>query len=350
MCAVKVVRVTGVGAVHLLEMERPRPLAGEVTVRVQAVGICGTDLEIISGSMTYYTDGLASYPITIGHEWVGEVAEIGPDTVGFTEGNRVVGEVSIGCMACEICRSGSYHRCGQRTETGVMNRDGALAEFVVLPAWALHHVSKGIDLRAAALVEPTAIAFNGIKLAGVGPGKSVLIVGDGPIGLLLVQIARAVGADRVVLAGADDKRLALGTRFGADATVDVRQGLTLAAIHTALCGKPANIVLEASGNPKGVETAIAAASPGATILLQGLCGCTSHTPFDFDRIVVNDLTLRGALGSPGLWPGVIRLIESGEVDPAALVTHELPMSKFADALDIVRARKAVKLILRPSSD
>jgi L-iditol 2-dehydrogenase len=344
----KAVRATGAGAVHLLDVERPMPLAGDVLVRVQAVGICGTDLEIIEGRMAYFTSGLASFPITIGHEWVGEVAEIGTAVAGFSIGERVVGEVSIGCMTCGTCRSGAYHRCARRTETGVMNRDGGLAEFVVLPSWALHPISRQISLRAAALLEPTAVAFNGVRLAGVAPGKTVLVVGDGPIGLLLVQVARAFGADRVVLAGADQIRLSLGARLGADATVDVRDGGQLEAILEALGGKPADIVLEASGNPQGVETAIAAAAPGAMIVLQGLCGCTPARGTDFDRVVVNDLTLRGALGSPGLWPAVIRMIEGGKVDPAAIVTHEMPMSEIASALEIVRARKAVKLIVRPS--
>lgn len=339
----KALRVLAPGRVELTEVPCPAPSLGEVGIRVLAVGICGTDMEIIGGHMTYYTTGMAGFPVTIGHEWVGEGVD------GFQPGDRVVGEVSIGCMICDTCISGAYHRCTARTETGVMNRDGGLAEMIVMPAWAVHHVSKSINILSAALVEPSAIAFNGVRLAGVGPSTLVAVSGDGPIGLLLLQIARAFGAHKVFMVGADTARLALARKLGADAVIDARSEDVPAALLRAGGGRRPDIILEASGNPAAVDSAIAAAAPGAKIVLQGLCGCTPPKGFDLDQIVINDLTLKGALGSPGVWPEVIALIESGRIDPAAIVTHDMPMRDFAEALEIIRTKQAIKLILRPTN-
>jgi len=351
-------RVLAPGELALVRVPRPGSaalplLAGQAAVRVRLVGVCGTDVEIARGDMIYYTSGLARYPCTLGHEWVGDVVALGPGAsatgCGIAVGDRVVGECSIGCHECASCLGGAYHRCAARRETGVMNLDGGAAEVVALPLRALHRVSRAVPLRSAALVEPTAVALNGVRLGGVAPGKRVAVVGDGPVGLLLLQVARACGAETVVLVGADDARLALGTILGASAVVDARAAADVPAAVRAACGGHApDVVLEASGVAAGVNAAVGCAAPGGIIVLQGLCGSSAPTaPLETDRVVVNDLTLRGALGSPGMWPAAIALIEGGRIDPAALVTHELPLSEFARGLDLVRSRAAVKLLLRP---
>jgi len=334
------------GDIRLVEVAMPVPVRGEVRIRVEAVGICGTDTEIVGGNMAYYTAGLARYPVTIGHEWTGIIDAVGEGVQGLLQGQRVVGEVSIGCMTCPTCQSGAYHRCSKRTETGVMNRDGGMAEYLVLPAWAVHPVPPAVDVRAAALIEPTAIACNAVRLGGVAPGRRVLIVGDGPIGLLILQVAKALGGEGIVLCGADTRRLELARSLGA-ASIDARENGFPEQIFAALEGERPEIVLEASGSIGGVETAIALSAPGATIVLQGLLGRMPDRGIDLDRIVVNDLCLRGALGSPGIWPQVVDLVASGRVDPALLVTHDFPMQDFANAFDLVRNREAIKVILRP---
>ncbi len=345
----KAIRVLGPGNIAIVDIAEPVFAPDDVVIRVLAVGICGTDIEIIDGNMAYYSSGLAQYPITLGHEWVGVVETLGANVTDLAIGDRVVGEVSIGCTTCSDCMSGAYHRCSRRTETGVMKRDGGLAELVVLPARAVHRISSSIDLKAAALVEPTAIAYNGVRLAGVSPASRVAIIGDGPIGLLLLQVARAFGATRSVMLGADTQRLELARKLDARAAIDVRDEAWRDEFSAAFDGLSPDVVLEASGSPDGVDTAIEIAAAGATIVLQGLCGCRPPKGFDLDRIVVNDLTLRGALGSPGIWPAVIGLIESGGVDPSAIVTHDMPISALKEALAIIRARQAIKLVLRPNA-
>jgi threonine dehydrogenase-like Zn-dependent dehydrogenase len=141
--------------------------------------------------------------------------------------------------------------------------------------------------------------------------------------------------------------MALARRLGARAVLDARSGGAASAIREALGGEAPDVVLEASGTAAGVEAAVAAAAPGATIILQGLMGGRPERALDLDHIVVHDLTLRGALGSPGIWPEVIALIEEGLVDPSAIVTHDQPMGDYAQILEDVRSRRAVKALLRP---
>lgn len=351
-------RTTSPGVVELVSVPRPASGPGDVLIRVLLAGICGTDVEIADGVMTYFTSGMATYPVTLGHEWVGEVAglgaglEHGDSGTGLSIGDRVVGECSVGCTFCSVCGDGAYHRCAQRTETGILNRDGALAEFVVLPRRAVHRIGATVAPRAAALVEPTAVALNCARLGGVGPGSRVAVVGDGPVGLLMLLVAQALGAKAVVIAGADASRLALARRLGAAAAIDVGglgAGDVAAAIAAACAGgRPPDVVLEASGSAAGVEVAVEAAAPGATVVLAGLCGAGARRPvLDSDRVVVSDLTLRGALGSPGRWAEAVALIESGRVDAAALVSHELPLAEYARAFGLVRSRAGVKVLLRP---
>src|SRR3954451_19204827 len=176
---------------ELVERPDPTPGPGELLIAPTAVGICGTDVEIFEGSLAYFRMGIAQYPIVPGHEWTGEVVEVGRDVRDFSPGDRVVGEVAIGCGVCVRCRAGRHHLCARRTETGIVHMDGAMASRLVFPAAFAHRVD--LSARAAALVEPTSVALHGTRRGDVA-GRTALIVGAGPIGLLAAQCARADGA------------------------------------------------------------------------------------------------------------------------------------------------------------
>src|SRR5690242_3539871 len=197
---------------ELVERPDPSPGAGELLIAPTAVGICGTDREIFEGSLVYFREGWAKYPIVPGHEWVGEVVEVGAGVEGFAPGDQVTGETPLGCGACARCRAGDYHLCALRTETGILNRDGAMASRMVFPARAAHHAG-GIPARAAALIEPTTVALNGVRRGSVA-GRTVLVVGTGTIGLLVAQCAIAEGAASVVVADTRADRLELAATLG----------------------------------------------------------------------------------------------------------------------------------------
>ena len=341
----KAIRINGPGQFAIEDRPRPAPTSDEVLVRICATGICGTDVEILHGTMAYFTQGLAAYPVTPGHEWSGKVVELGANVEGFDIGDHVVGECSVGCGTCGRCRSGNYHRCANRTETGILGRDGGFSEFITFPAASLHRISRKVDLRAAALVEPTAIAFNGVRKAEVSPEDYLVIHGDGPIGLLLLQVAKAFGAARIALVGATPHRLSLAKDLGANLAVDATSEDVVSVLEDFGDALP-SVAIEATGRPEAAATAIRSVAPGGRVVLQGLFGGKLLNAFDLDQIVINDLTVLGALGSPGVWPAVIRLIEQGRVEPLAIVTSELPLERFGEGVETVVARSGVKVVVQ----
>lgn len=346
----KAVMISGPGRAEVTEVAAPPLASEEVRIKVLATGCCGTDVELFEGTMPYLTSGLARYPVIPGHEWVGEVCEVGAEVRGFEVGDRVVGECSCGCMRCERCHAGHYHRCAYRTETGILNRAGAFAEYLNFPAMFLHRVSKDVSVESACLIEPAAVAFNGVRRAEVSPRDDVAIFGDGPIGLLLLMMAKAFGARSVALVGATAERLALGAKLGADVIVNVREESASVALtrhgHEAL----PSVILEATGNPASIVEAVNAIAPGGRIVLQGIFAGQKLDGLDLDRIVVNEVTVQGALGSPGVWPDVIRLIESGRINPGVLVTEVLGLGDYHGAIERVKRRSGIKTIVRAEGE
>ncbi|WP_066039778.1 zinc-dependent alcohol dehydrogenase [Herbiconiux solani] len=337
------VELRGDGRVAVVERPVVPPGAGQLRIAISRVGLCATDKEIRDGVMVYFANGMAQYPIVPGHEWVGTVVEVGPDVEGavgvegFAVGDRVVGECSIGCGVCAVCASGRYHLCPDRHETGLITQDGGLAEEVLFTARAAHRVPAGVDDVSAALIEPTAIALNAVKTAGIRPDDRVLVIGAGPIGLLALQLARDAGAASVEVADLSARRLAMASELGAD---DIHLG---GPGYDPLPERWTRII-EATGQASGLAAALGAAVPGAVIVAVSLYG-RPQIPFDADALVTKDLVLKGALGSPGIWDEVIALVASGRVRPAPLVTRTVPFGDVAEAFDLIGGADDVKIVV-----
>ena len=195
----KALRIYGGGDARYEDVPDPVVGPGEVLLRVRAVAICGTDLEIYRGTMFCFTSGLAQYPIIPGHEWSGEVLAAG-EVRDLNPGDRVVGECTVPCGRCAFCRRGWYNQCTDRRETGILHLDGGLAEMMAYPAATLHRFGK-LSFEEASLCETTAVSLYAINLAEVTPADRVAVLGPGPIGLQALQAARAHGARQVVMIG-----------------------------------------------------------------------------------------------------------------------------------------------------
>lgn len=343
----RAVQFTGPNALALCDVAEPNLSFGDVRIQVLGSGICATDVEIFEGDMVYFTRGMASWPVIPGHEWVGKILEVGQGVTGFEAGMHVVGEVSLGCALCASCKSGHYHRCPARSETGILNRQGSFAQIIHHPALYLHQIASCVPVAAAALVEPTAVAFNGVLRAKVSPQDFVVVFGDGPIGLLLLQVAQAFGARKVALVGASDHRLAKARQLDADWVIDARTDDVIDVLMQAGSGVLPSVALEATGKPVAAHTALHCVSPGGRVVFQGLFAGQPLPNLDLDQIVINDLTVLGALGSPNIWPDVIALIESGKVDPAAIVSDELPLEQFSKGLEKARTGTGIKVLIKP---
>src|SRR5262245_52545657 len=194
--SVRAFEVSGPRESRVVEVESPRPAAGHVVVDVALAGVCGTDVELFTGEMAYLKDGRASYPLRLGHEWCGVVAEVGDGVEPGWIGRGVMGDTIIGCGHCRRCLAGRHWVCETRAEVGIRGPyAGALAEQLTVPATSLHGLPDSVDDRAGAMVEPGGNALRAVRAAAVQPGERVLVAGLGTIGLLAAMFARADGAE-----------------------------------------------------------------------------------------------------------------------------------------------------------
>jgi len=314
--------ISGAGCHALVDHDLPPADPGDLLLAPLAVGLCATDLELLDGSMVYLRDGRAHLPVVPGHEWVARVVDPGAPGSGFAVGDVVVGECSIGCGDCPMCASGAYHQCPRREETGVMNRDGALAELLRFPARSAHAVPPGVAVEDAAFAEPTAVALRAVLRSGAEPRSRVLVVGGGTLGWLAAAVfLDLLDADVAALepdAGRMERLVALGVRV-------------------AGAGEVFDVVLEASGSRGGVAAALDRLGASGRLVVIGLTGAES-VPVDLDRVVVNDQVVLGSLGSPDVWPQALELLGRGRVRPSALVTHRYPLEAVDMAVATMRDR------------
>ncbi|MFW5799124.1 MAG: zinc-dependent alcohol dehydrogenase [Planctomycetota bacterium] len=343
----KAMRYHGPRDIRLEDIPRPEPGPDDVLVRVHAAGLCGTDLEVYDGTMFYFTSGMTYTPITPGHEWAGEVMDLGDNVTGFNVGDRVTGECSVGCLQCDYCRRGWYNQCPNRTETGLLNREGGFAEFIAFPYHFLHTCNE-LPYAEAAFIEPTGVALYATKLARVCPEDVVAVMGPGPIGLFAVQTAKAYGARTVILAGTRPGRLEVGKALGADLTVNVREENLVEVVHQATGGHMVDVVIEAAGQPAVWDDIASIVAPRARVAMTGLFAAKTCN-VDFDPLVINNITILGSLGGPNCWDEAIDLHQRGQVSAAPMITHRLPLSQFVEGIEIMRNRtdNAIKVVLEP---
>ena len=312
--------VNGPGQAGVEDVPAPVATDGEVVVDVQRAGVCGTDMEIFTGEMAYLHDGFASYPMRIGHEWMGTVSAVGPGVDPRWVGRRVTGDTMLGCGVCARCRSGRQHLCEFRTEIGVRaGRPGALAEQVAVPAFALHALPDTVDDTLGALVEPGANALRAVRGADLTEGDRVLVLGPGTIGLLAALFARAAGAE-VHLLARSERSIAFARSLGFDGTWTEEN----------LPDLPWDAVVDASNSTSLPARAVDLVEPGKRVVFIGLSGTPSL--LDSRAIALKDLTVVGVLsGSPGLAP-TIRAYADGDVDPRPLVAATVPLEGAAAVL------------------
>jgi L-iditol 2-dehydrogenase len=335
------------GSLEVAEVPVPEPGPGEVLVRVGACGICGTDLKIVAGA--YRGTWPPALPFIIGHEWSGEVAALGPGTErsGLTVGDRVVAENHTGCGRCPMCRAGRYNLCERVREPGFKlyghTAPGALAEYAVRPAVALHKVPSEVTDVAAALVNQGALAVHAARRARLGPGATAVVYGPGLLGLLMLQVARAAGATTVIMVGRG-QRLAVARELGATTIIDYQAGDPVAGVRAATGGRGADCVFDCSGNPAVLGQLLRSARRGGTVALLGLAGgAVADLPVDL--VTLDELDVLGIRSSPNAYPAMIALLASGAVRTEPLTTHVYPLAEVAAAFGALARREAIRPII-----
>ncbi|MGX7671177.1 zinc-dependent alcohol dehydrogenase [Plantactinospora sp. DSM 117369] len=316
--------LTGPHRAEVRDVPPPVAAAGQVVADVERVGICGTDVELFTGEMSYLHTGASSYPLRPGHEWSGVVTAAGPGVDPAWVGRRVTGDTMIGCGHCHRCRHGRHHVCAHRQELGIRDGlPGALAEQLAVPTTALHPLPGTVDATLGALVEPGGNALRSVQAAGLDAGERLLVLGTGTIGLLVAMFARARGID-VHLLGRDGTQLELARTLGfADAWT-----------RATLPSLPWDAVVDAANDPELPAFALDLVEPGRTVVYIGLAG--SPSAVDTRGLVFKDVTAVGILGASAGLPGAIDAYARGTVDPRPLVAATVGL---ADAPDILAGRR-----------
>jgi threonine dehydrogenase-like Zn-dependent dehydrogenase len=327
--------INGPGRAEVVEVDPPTAGPGEVVVDVERAGVCGTDMEFFTGDMSYLATGEAAYPMRIGHEWSGVVAHVGPLVDPSWLGARVTGDTMLGCGHCARCTGGRQHLCADRFEIGIRNGwPGALATQLPVPVKALHRLPDSVDATLGAMVEPGGNALRAVKATDAGPGKDLLIMGPGTIGLLAAMFARARGA-RVHLMGATESSL----KFAASL------GFSEVWTEQTLPDMPFDAVLDASNAPGLPAFAVERVEPGGRVVYIGISGEPSRV--DTRRVVLKDITVVGILSGSVLLSETIDAYASGAVDPRPLVSETVGLDRAADVLSGARRGVAPKIHIDP---
>jgi 2-desacetyl-2-hydroxyethyl bacteriochlorophyllide A dehydrogenase len=326
----------GRGDLRLVERD-PLPLRPEdVRVEVAYSGICGTELHLYGGMVF---GAPAAQPQPLGHEFSGRVVEVGADVSTVAVGDRVTAIPGGPCYQCELCRIGRPSMCPNR----VSIRSGAWAKTLVLPARIAWRIPDDVSDRAAALAEPLACAVRAVDRSELASAHRVVVIGGGPIGLLIVAVAKASGAQTLILSEPSAYRRALGERLGADRAVE--PGNLAEAIGAASSGMGADVVFEAVGHPRTVEQAIGLAAPGGMVLVAGVADHDASASFSPQELFFKELTIRGTKGVTWGVDRALRWLARLDLEP--LITHELPLARAQEAVDLCLTANAGKVVLRP---
>jgi len=320
---------------------KPAPGPGEVLIAVRHAGVCGTDLHIADWDP--WAQGRIKPPIVIGHEFAGEIVELGDGVTGLRKGQLVTAEGHIVCGHCLQCRTGNSHICKNTRIIGV-DRDGAFAEYIVMPTTNVLTLS-GIPTEVGAIMDPMGNAFHTVLTAEI-PGSTVFVVGCGPIGCFAIGIARAAGATKVIASDVNPKRLALAEKMGAHVTINAAKDDVVKTVVGETGGEGADVVCEMSGVPSALHQAFAAVRMGGRVQLLGIP--KGDVPVDFaNEIIFKGITIYGVIGRKmyETWHQMRRFLTGGQFDPRPVITHRFPLAKIDDALAAIRSGDAGKVIL-----
>ncbi len=332
---------------EIADIPIPAPARDELLVRVAACGICGSDVHGYDGST-----GRRIPPLVMGHEAAGTVAEIGAGVNGFTKGDRVTFDSTVYCGECNNCQRGDMNLCDRRQVLGVScgdyRRNGAFAEFVVVPARIVHRLPDNLSFSEAALLEAVAVALHAVSLAPIQPGSTALVVGAGTIGLLVQQALAVAGCTPVFVSDVDATRLKLSASLGA--TTILGSGADLVnEILRLTSGKGVDIAVEAVGLDQTVTTAINATRKGGSVVLVG--NVSPEVTLPLQTVVTRQIRLQGSCASAGEYPRAIELMSTGKINVKPLISAVAPLTDGPQWFERLYSREPnlMKVVLQPDS-
>ncbi|HXR56476.1 MAG TPA: alcohol dehydrogenase catalytic domain-containing protein [Casimicrobiaceae bacterium] len=338
------------------KVSRPRAGRREMVIRIGACGICASDCKCWSGAKMFWGgNGTASWvkaPVVPGHEFFGYVQELGEDAAAHFDvavGDRVIAEQIVPCEKCRYCRSGKYWMCEVHNIFGFQREvaDGGMAQYMRIPPTAIvHKIPPELPLEDAAIIEPLACAIHAVTRGDIQLDDVVVIAGAGPIGLMMVQVAKLKTPRKLVVIDMVDERLALARRYGADVTIDPKNDDALAVVKGLTSGYGCDVYIEATGSPSGATQGLE--------LIRKLGRFVEFSVFGKDTTadwsIIGDrkeLDVRGAHLGPYCYPIAIDLLSRGLVTSKGIVTHDYPLERWDEAIEVANSLDSIKVLMKP---
>jgi len=329
---------------ELREVPRPSIRDNEVLIRVRRAGVCGTDVHLYDWDA--WAQGRCHPPFTVGHEFAGDVVQVGHLVTDVREGDRVTAEGHIVCGRCHLCRTGNAHVCPNTCIIGV-DRDGCFADYIAMPATNVWPLDEAISYEIGGIHDPMGNAFHTALTNTEVPGSTVLVTGCGPIGIFAVGICRAAGASRIIASDVNPTRLALARAMGAHDAVTPQEAE--AAVRAATGSLGMDVVLEMSGVPSAIHQAFALVRDGGRVQMLGI----PAKPMEIDfatEIIFKGLTVYGVVGRRmyETWIQMTQFLRSGEFDPTPVITHRFPLERYDEAIAAIKSGSAGKVVFEVS--
>ena len=325
----KAVEISAPGSISLIEAPIPEPPAGFVRVKVKAAAICATDLEVIDGKIP------ANYPLIPGHEWSGVVDAVGDPKDAHWIGKDVVGSNDVICLTCEACKSGQWRYCESFEEIG-FRRNGAYAEYVIVPAYGLCEKPANVPFTVAALCEPLGVALGTLKKCRAKAGQTLMIMGAGSIGLCMLAAGKAMGLRKIVVCASSRKRLTVAEKMGAYKTIATNEE-DLKALMKEYHPEGTDLIIDATGIETCIQSCLELAKRGGTVALAGY-GRGKIMSIRMDDIHIKNLKVVGAGNNWNMHKKAIQLMEDGLVDLSCFVSETITLEEFETGIEHARKR------------
>lgn len=351
----KAVVLTGPGQFAVQDVPVPQPGPQEILCKIRGVAICGSDPEIIRGDLAGFWP--PSYPFIAGHEWAGEVVAVGEGVTDFHIGDRVAGEAHKGCGHCSNCLQGRYTICLNygKPQTGHEHygfiTPGAYAQYSKYSIKSVVHMPDNVSFVEAAMVDTAGVSLHGLELTGITPGGTVAVIGPGPIGMMVMRLAKARGAAKIIVVGRGS-RLQSAKKFGCDYAVDITAVDPVAAVREITNDLGVDEAFECSGAEGTLNQAIRMVKKGGRVGLLGVAKDSIQEKVPFKYITHQEIAIFGSRANPNVSSKVLSLISASNLVVKDFVTHKFALEKFGEALDTFINRKgnAMKVVILPNGE
>jgi len=315
-------------------------MPNEVLLKVKACGVCGTDVHIVEGTSR------STPPVVLGHEFTGIVEDVGIAVHGIAPGQRAAVDPNVSCGVCYYCRRGLVHLCANLKALGV-DHDGGMAEYCFVPSEQIYLLPEGMLMEAAAFVEPVSCAVHGIDRANICAGDTVVIIGGGTIGLIMLQLARNAGASRTIVIEPLQHKRRIAIELGADAAVDPSESDAKTAVMD-MTHVGADVVIECAGRPQTAHLALELVRRGGTVEFFGVSPIGEKIQVEPNQVYFKELTIVGSYVNPNTFSRSIALLHSGRVRVDRFQIDRFPLDEVNNALAYQREGKTLKSIIEPN--